>query len=271
MPEDAAPDPHNETADPRDKPWTKAVYWLKTHIALVAAALLAVSGVAFYFLGGMPEFVTDPPTWARVVAAGGVAGALLSWSPAERVVNWLFQVQYVYFLDVDPLSRDVSLYELTPRAFALTEVVEGEINPLSAKHRLYGVTNFDKEELTCEGTWRGSVSDLELVADREEIEDIRQKLEKDAQKGIAHRVREPSIIRRSVDKITTALVVSFESSLVANGEEIQNAVEEVLDDHIDLDTDTDGTESDPEEVVDAEELREDLEEELDDVRGDGGE
>lgn len=100
---------------------------------------------------------------------------------------------------------------------------------LKASFPAWECKNYDPEDNTCEGTWRGSVSDLELVENRQMIDEIRGDLEDLAREGVSIRVKQSSIVRTAVRDVVTSFISGIESETLYDGEKIQSAVDDALE------------------------------------------
>ncbi|WGI16948.1 hypothetical protein [Methanonatronarchaeum sp. AMET-Sl] len=82
--------------------------------------------------------------------------------------------------------------------------------------------------MEAKGTWRGSVSDIELLRNKEQIQEIHDKLTKMAQKGLKTRIRMPSMVRDAVNQITMEMASHIEKQSIYNGEIVNQVVEKTI-------------------------------------------
>jgi hypothetical protein len=111
------------------------------------------------------------------------------------------------------------------------EVVEGELYQRDAILELYECEDFDRETMEVESTWRGSASPLELVAERERIDEIRTTLENRAKRYISLRMKIGSIVRTATESIVNELISSYEAKGIHRGDYIEQAVSDALAEH----------------------------------------
>ncbi|WP_255148997.1 hypothetical protein [Halorarius halobius] len=211
----------------------------KTWIALGLAAVVVADATGYISL---PTVEVSRPV--KIMLLGALGGLLLGWAPASRIVKWLYDPPTVWLLEVDAREDDVALYKLSPQQFSELDVLHGELHRLSAKHELWECQAYIPDRNTAIGTWRGSASDMELIADRERIDELRSHLEQQAQKGLSIRIKVGSIVRDAVHDITDELTAQYEGITIYRGEKVQTAVNDALDDYDLLDEET----SDDEEV-----------------------
>jgi len=153
---------------------------------------------------------------------GAISGAV--------VIKWLHQIRWVHLVDLDATTNDFAVYKLSPDAWADLDVQDGELNPVNAKFRCFVGRDFDRENMTVDGTWRGSADDLELIEERERIREIRQELQQMAQQGLAHRIREGTIVRQALRDIVGQVARTTEQQTLVNGQAVEQAVEDALED-----------------------------------------
>lgn len=187
--------------------------------------LLLVGGA----IGAIVGFELTIPRWLRLFAVAGVVAAVLGYPVAARVVAWLFRPGYTYLLSVDARGSDLELWQLPPSTWREIVVEDGELFQVQASAPAWECETYDPEENVATGTWRGSASDLELIADRERIDEIRGVLEELAKEGLTLRVKQSGIIRSAVRGIVMSFVEGFERSSFYDGEQIEAAVDDALD------------------------------------------
>jgi hypothetical protein len=194
--------------------------------------LAALGAVAVIWFGGV-----EIPEIPRPVTIGGLAagtGVGLGYLPAKKVISWLRSPRLIWLLVVQEGidgELGIELWTFTPDAWAEIEVVEGELYQRQAIGELYEATDFDAETMEVESTWRGSASPLELVAERERIDEIRTTLEQRAKRYISLRMKVGSIVRTAVESIVNDLISSYEEKGVHRGDAIEQAVADALEQH----------------------------------------
>lgn len=184
---------------------------------------IAVAGAWAYF-----GYDVTIPRWARLFVLSSGLAALVAYAPASRIVAWLFSPDFTYLVDLDARDNELAIWQLPPKAWRELEVSEGELYRVRATVPAWECKGYDPEENSALGTWRGSASDLELIEDRERIDEIRGILEDLAKEGLTIRVKQSGIIRDSVRGIVMSFIEGFESESLYDGDEIEKSVEKAL-------------------------------------------
>jgi len=187
--------------------------------------LLGIIFTAAVFLGFSPKIPRSARLGGVVLLVTGVA----AYPYARMVVEYLYSPDYTYLLDVDARDNQIALYKIPPEIFReiSTDGVE-ELHQVEAQYPTYECRNYDPEERHAEGTWRASATDLEMIAEQTKIDEIRTDLEELAQEGISLRVKQSGIIRKSLREIINGFIASFESESIYDGEKIDQAIEQSL-------------------------------------------
>lgn len=171
---------------------------------------------------------TVPTAWIVVVVFGAVAAAG-GWFAGKKVVAWLWEPNWRYLLDIDARQDPIALYRLTPEKFGRMNVIKGELKRWDAKYPVYTCQNYDSEMNICMATWMGSAEDLELLQERERIDEVRESLEKEAQKGLTTRMRASSAVREAVGSITNGMLEAIESSTFDQEGDLEQAIAEAVE------------------------------------------
>jgi hypothetical protein len=164
----------------------------------------------------------------KLLILAGLASAILGWIPASKVVKWLYSPEWTYLLETDARENDIALYKLSPQQWADLEVLHGELYQLQASVAVYEARAYVPDRNTAIGTWRGSASDMELIQERERIDEIRETLELEAQRGLSIRMKISSIVRTAVANATRQRLKDEESVTMYSGESIERAVQEAI-------------------------------------------
>lgn len=196
--------------------------------------LLLAAGLAVY-LG----YDNEIPRWLRLFAITAGIGIALGYAPAARIVAWLYRPTYTYLVDVDSRTDEFAIWQLPPKVWRDLEVTEGELYDVRAIAPAWECREYDPEENTAIGTWRGSASDLELIEDRDAIDEIRTILEELAQEGLSIRIKQSGIVRSAVRGIVMSFVEGFESETLYDGENVKKSVERALN-RWNFESDSDG-------------------------------
>lgn len=179
---------------------------------------------------GFPD-VPSIPRGPRLFAVGAILAVGLGYAPAVKIVDYLHSRDSTYLVDIDARDNGLAIYELSPGKWEHLAVEKGELYRLKTSGEAYACRQYWPDYDTCLGTWRGSASDLELLRERERIDEIRETLEEQAQEGIAIRTRMGGIVRTAVRTIVNDLVGQYEQAAVHRGEHIESAVRDALDDY----------------------------------------
>lgn len=195
------------------------------------------------------------PRWLRLFGLTAAVSALVGYGPAGRIVGWLHSTNYTYLLDLDARENEFAVWQLPPDVWSELTVSDGELYKVQATVPAWTGKGYDPETNSVEGTWRGSASDMELVEDRERIDEIRTVLEDLAKEGLTIRVKQSGIIRDAVRGIVMSFVEGFETESLYDGDEIEASVHKALsrwdsdgsdDDDLDQEDGDDDGDDDPE-------------------------
>lgn len=190
---------------------------------------VVLAGVAGYYVLTDAEF--SVPTWWLVGAVFGVMGVLVGWLAGSVVTGWLFDPDWRYLLEVDALEDDVRLWRLTPEKFGRLTVLEGDLKRWNAIAPLYTVQAYDPEWNTAVATWMGSAEDVELLREREKIEEVRERLEEQAQEGLTTRLRASGALRSAVRSVLSGVIARLEGATVDSERELETAVQEAIEEY----------------------------------------
>jgi len=241
-------DVHNKVDDLRNRTgWhhLKPPYQWPT--ILVIGAII----VAIIWTGWFPGV----PRRLKLAIYAFVPAFVAGYPAATRIVEWLYQPQVTYLVDWNAETDDLAIWELPASSWRDLQVSEGELYSIKAAHPAWEGKNYDSDENTVEGTWRGSATDRELIDSKESIDEIRNDLEDLAKEGLTVRVKQSSIVRGAVRDITQAFIADFEDATIYDGDQLQEAVDKAID-HWEIDdkqqqqeeldaTQDDGTDAEP--------------------------
>src|SRR6056297_2277368 len=200
---------------------------LKAYRHWVGLAVVVTLGLLWYF--GLPD-LPHVPREPRLFVMGALAAIAGGYAPAMKIVDYLYSPDSTYLVDIDSRDNGFALYELTPEKWEHLEVEKGELYRLKTAGEAYACRQYWPDYDTCLGTWRGSASDLELLQERERIDEIRSVLEEQAQEGLTIRTRMGSIVRTAVRDIINDLIGQYERAAIHQGEKIDNAVQNAMSD-----------------------------------------
>lgn len=198
---------------------------------LIAFGFFAV-GIGFY-LGFEPEI----PREAKLFGLALVLLAPAGYMTGNHLVNLLWSPNWVYLLDLDATEVRAGLYRFPFEDFRNLEVIDGDLDQVSSN--LYIGKNVDLEARTVQGTWRGTLSDRDLLRALSKIDECRGMLEADAKRGFAVESQAFTIVRSATYRAVRSVIRTFEKgTLPDEGQGIGEAVDSALK-QFDLDRDLD--------------------------------
>lgn len=168
------------------------------------------------------------PRWAQLSLLTGLLLSPLAWMVSDWVLRLLPDPPGVVLVDVDARVMDGAVFWLPIDDFHELEVLVGELNQVGPE--LYFGKQVDLDSLTAEGTWRGTLSDRELLRGLQKVEECRGQLEDDARKGFVLETQAFTILRSAVRSTVSTVIETFESgTLPDEGEGLSNSVDQALD------------------------------------------
>lgn len=220
------PDPQQVNVDPRPQEslQTRVVRFLVDNSLLVLSAL----GLALFVYVGLTG--KDVPRSAQLIGI-----SMFVWLPAvgrpvgKRVVSMLWDPSVVWVVDVDArYPGQAGIFAIPSDAWTEFETTDGSLDWVSPS--LVFARNVDLEAKTVEGTWRGTLSDRELLTALSAVKECRETLEKDAKRGFAVESQAWTIVRSATRSAVREIVATFErGTLPDRGESIDDAIDDALD------------------------------------------
>src|SRR6056297_1151917 len=201
---------------------------LKAYRHWIGLAVVVTLGLLWYF--GLPD-LPPIPRGPRLFAMGALAAIAGGYAPAMKIVDYLYSPDSTFLVDIDSRDNSFALYRLSPEKWEHLTVEKGELYRLKTSANAYACRQYWPDYDVCIGTWRGSATDLELLQERERIDEIRRTLEQHAQEGLTIRTRMGSIVRTAVRSIVNDLVGQYETAAIHRGEHIETAVSDAMDDY----------------------------------------
>jgi hypothetical protein len=156
-----------------------------------------------------------------------LSGCIIYVLPSVVICSWLWNPFPYFVVDLDADTSYFALYKLSEKSFNELEFTDGE--PFVLAPKVISVRNYDIEENTAEGTWRGSLDDIELARKLENVEMLKEDLENLAKRGLSYRSKYTKIIYDSVMRIHTAFLVDFETEVFKSGEVVQDSIRDSID------------------------------------------
>ena len=262
------------TDDPSPSPDPKTPTWLTIAIAYrlwigLLFSIFAIGAVVYFWINGVPEI--EVPQWVRVAAVALLITVPLGALFSKPVVDWLYQPND-RFLVVLGVTDSAGLWRITPKGWADLEVTKGELHKIEeAQKPLYTATKFESDEWQAEGTWRGTLSDRDLLRSLAKVDECRGMLERDAKRGFAIETQSFTIIRSATREAVRSVVETFRrGSLPDQGDGIDDKIEDAIESYdlekeIDRQINDDGEFSeDVEEMVDLDGVPDDADQEVPD-------
>jgi hypothetical protein len=179
-------------------------------------------------------FGLSVPTEATVALLSMLGAAPVGYFAFGRIRTQLPTPPMVYLVDVELLQDDdAGLWRIPESNWGDLDVTDGSLwNPAPS---LYFGKGYDAEEMTVRGTWRGSLSDGEMLRALSLVKEVRGDLEKRAKRGERIRNNAFTLIRGATQGEVERIVETFEEgTLPSGGEEFESHIEDVLSD-FDLD------------------------------------
>lgn len=173
------------------------------------------------------------PRWAHLSLLTGLLLSPFAWMISDWVLRLLPDPPGVVLVDVDARKMDGAVFWLPIDDFHELEVLEGELNQVAPE--LYFGKSINLDNMTAVGTWRGTLSDRQLLRGLQKVYECRGQLEEDAKKGFVLETQAFTVIRNTVRETTATVVETFKrGSLPDEGEALDNQIETALD-QFDLD------------------------------------
>jgi hypothetical protein len=189
-------------------------------IIVVAAGVGAIATFA-----GLDPTV---PRWIKLMCVTALVLSPAGYFVGSYIVNLLWSPNYIFLLDLDARKTDGALYRFPFQQFQKLETTTGSLDELTPN--LYIGKNVDLEELTVEGTWRGTLSDRELLTALHKVDQCYGQLREDAKEGFAWKNNAFMICYNAIRSGVRHVVETFESgTLPDEGEGLGNAVDDALD------------------------------------------
>jgi hypothetical protein len=200
-------------------------------LSIVGLLLLAVGAVML--LG----FDVTIPRWTKLAGFTALAFVPAGWFLGSWLLGLLYSPDWTFLVDLDAGKLDGALYRLPPEDFRELEVTDESGNSgapydiTQLTQNLYAAKQVDIDELTCVGTWRGTLDDRELARSLRKVRECRGQLQDDAQKGFVLETSAFTIVRRAARETALDVTEMFETgTLPDSGDSITNAVDRALED-----------------------------------------
>ena len=210
-------------------------------------AVIAFIGLATVLVGvdlGIPR-------WLRLSGLTMIVLSPFAYLVGSSITGMLPDPPGEIVVDIDARKMDGAVFWFPTDDFRELTVIEGELNQVAPS--LYFGKQVDLDKMTAAGTWRGTLSDRQLLRGLQKVYECRGQLEDDAKKGFVLETQAFTMVRNAVRETTAVVVETFQrGTLPDEGEGLDNQIEQALeqfdlDDRIDdelsdlndLDTDAD--------------------------------
>jgi len=163
------PDSH-----PRRPTVREFLFDLVTQRLLTLVGLVLIAGAVVLMVG----IDVSIPRWLRLGLIVSPLGLLCGHYASKFVIGLLPDPHIVWLVDVDLLDDDgAGLFALPAEDMADLDVTEGQLWAPAPNLRFGKAV--DLEEMTVEGTWRGTISDAEMLRALSMVRECRGELEED--------------------------------------------------------------------------------------------
>lgn len=197
--------------------FVKVRFWSIVMVAAGVGALVSFAGLD-----------VTVPRWVKLFAVAFVGLSPAGYLTGKKVVSLLWSPNYVYLLDLDARYTDGALYRFPFEHFHELDTTRGALDEVTSN--LYIGKNVDLEELTVEGTWRGTLTDRELLTALHKVDQCYGQLRDDAKTGFAWENNAFTILYNATRWGVRNVVKTFErGSLADEGEGLGEAVDDALD------------------------------------------
>lgn len=191
-------------------------------VVFVVAGTAAVLG----YIGALPDFNRTH----KLVLYSFVAAAPYGYIAGVKLSGYFVDETWIWVVDLigDPPDVSGELYRIPFSDFHRLEIQNGEIAQLSPQ--LYSAKRVDLEEMTADGTWRGTLDDPDLLRSLQAVHEIRNELEAQAQRGFVLETSQMTIVRTAVrETVRHILEVYQEGALPDDGEALQATIDRHLE------------------------------------------
>ena len=174
------------------------------------------------------------PEWVQLAGAAMVLTAPIGYLAFGQIRPHLPTPPMAWVVDVDVLDDNgAGIYRFFVEDFHDLDVSSGSLwNPAPS---LYFGKELDLDAMTVEGTWRGSLSDGEIIRALSLVKKVRGDLENRAKRGERIRNNAFTLIRGAAQGEVERIVETFEQgTLPSGGEEFESQIDDALSD-FDLD------------------------------------
>jgi len=250
----------NANQQPERSRWFRAFRWLTENLTLLASGV----GIALFVLASIVGF--ELPRNVRVIGLSALVIVPIAGRPTgKKVRSLLWEPRYVWLVDVDARYTKGGIFRVPGQRFREWTITDGSLDWVSPD--LAFGKQVDLAEQIVEGTWRGTMSDRELMRTLQAVEECRGQLEEDAKRGFAIEAQAFTIIRNATRKAVLRIVSTFErGSLPDEGEGLTDEIDSAIE-QFGLERKIRNTEDDDTDESDTPGVRIDFDQDLADLSG----
>ena len=206
-----------------------AVELLKAYRHYVGVAAFVVVAALAYFQPAVPS-IEIQRSWKVAFVAIGAAGTF-GYLPAAKALDWLYNPPRRFVVSLGLSGGQPGVWTLSPSAWSDVTVTEGRLYQWeTTKWPVYEAEWFDPESLTAKGTWRGSMSDSELLEKEKKVKELREDLEEQANTSIDTELQIASRVRQAVKEIGRAIIDEHASATTYEGERVADVLSDIRQD-----------------------------------------
>lgn len=199
-------------------------------VGLVRDRFWSIVAVGFVLVAVGMFLEVEPaiPRFWKIAGAAGIAMAPVGYLTGNKVVEWLYNPSWIWLIDLSAAEERGGLYRFTESDFRDLDVLDGQLDRLAPG--LFVGKRVDPENLKVAGTWRGTLTDRDLLLSLRKVRECRGQLEDDARKGFVLRSSAFTIVRRAVRETTKSVVETFErGTLPDDGAAMTDAIDAELE------------------------------------------
>ncbi|WP_181687318.1 hypothetical protein [Halorhabdus salina] len=247
--------PDTDTSESRPH-WLELVVAYRLFIGVFLSIGL-LGAIGYVWLNGFPKIVIgqNAKVAAFALFLSVPTGALI----ARPIVSWLYSTTDRWLV-VLGLSDNAGIWRLPPADWSDLEVTKGQLHQFEVtKEPMYCAVEFDRDELEATGTWRGTLSDRDLLRALSKVDECRGQLEDDAKRGFAIETQAFTIVRSATREAVRSVIDTFEDgTLPDHGDGLDAAISEAIEQY-DLETEIESNLDDDADARDvAEQVGDDL-------------
>lgn len=197
--------------------------WLSENLLLVGSGI----GILLFVVASILGY--NPPRNLKLIGLTALITIPIVGRPTgKKVRSLLWDPNYIWLIDLDARYQKGGIYRTTSQRFREWTVTDGALDWLTPN--LAVGKNVDLAGQTVEGTWRGTLSDRELLRALQLVEECRGQLEDDAKRGFAIEAQAFTIIRNATRKAVMSIVSTFErGTLPDEGEGVTDEINAAIE------------------------------------------